>query len=39
MGEAGCSVLALQAEKSLLLEREALVDAANRRGIVVFGAV
>ena len=39
MGEAGCSVLALQAEKSLLLEREALVAAANRRGIVVFGAV
>jgi DUF1009 family protein len=39
MVEVGCSVLAVQAEKSLLLEREALIGKADDGGIVVFGAV
>ena len=38
MADAGCSVLALQAKMSLLLEREVLLDKANRHDIVVFGA-
>jgi DUF1009 family protein len=38
MGQAGCSVLALQAEMSLLLERDVFLEMADRQGIVVFGA-
>ena len=39
MAEVGGAVLALQAEKSLLLERETLVEKANRAKIVVVGAL
>ena len=39
MVEAGCSVLAIQARMSLLLEREVLLDNANRHDIVVFGVL
>jgi hypothetical protein len=38
MGQAGCSVLALQAAMSLLLERDVFLEMADRQGIVVFGA-
>ena len=37
MRSSGCSVLALQAEMTLLLERDALIEMADRQGIVVFG--
>ena len=39
MADLGCAVLALQAEKSLLLEREILIEKANDAKIVVIGAV
>ena len=39
MADLGCAVLALQAEKSLLLERETLIEKANDAKIVVIGAV
>ncbi len=39
MADVGCAVLALQAEKSLLLERETLLEKANDAKIVVVGAV
>ena len=39
MAQAGCAVLALQAEKSLLLERETLIEKANHAKIVVVGAI
>ena len=39
MAQAGCAVLVLQAEKSLLLERETLIEKANHAKIVVVGAV
>jgi DUF1009 family protein len=37
MHQAGCSVLALQAGMTLLLERDALLEIADRHRIVVFG--
>ena len=39
MADVGCTVLALQAERTLLLERETLVEKANDSKIVVIGAV
>ncbi len=39
MADVGCVVLALQAERTLLLERETLVEKANDSKIVVIGAV
>ena len=39
MAQAGCAVLVLQAEKSLLLERETLIEKANHAKIVVVGAI
>jgi DUF1009 family protein len=37
MHEAGASILALEAGKSLLLERESLIERADARGIIVYG--
>ena len=39
MADVGCVVLALQAERTLLLERETLLERANDSKIVVIGAV